>query len=279
MATNQTSNLVQTVTGEASRLRNFLSGFHAQTWASDSTCEGWTNEDVVAHLAGSASGWAATITRAVAGDAGPPEGGSFLAAGERGSHPTGEAARAARQQSGPQLLDMFTTRHASLRQLLEGLTEEDWDKPCFHRRGELPVSGYLGIQIQELVLHGWDIRWGLDDATELSDQCLPAMVDLVPRWLRNAFAPGLDLPTPVRYRFDVSSPVAVHEDLLVNGDSYQAGPSGPEPADAVFRCNTGNYILLMFGRLQVERAVADGRLSIEGSQDQARNFNAWFKGF
>ena len=65
----------------------------------------------------------------------------------------------------------------------------------------------------------------------------------------------------------------------MNGDSFQAGPSGPEPADAVISCNTGNYVLLMFGRLQVERAVAEGRLSIEGSQDQAKNFNAWFKGF
>ncbi len=34
------------------------------------------------------------------------------------------------------------------------------------------------------------------------------------------YAPGLDLPTPVRYRFDVSSPVVVHEDLLVTGDNY-----------------------------------------------------------
>ncbi len=83
----------------------------------------------------------------------------------------------------------------------------------------------------------------------------------------------------MRYRFDVSSPVAVHEDLLVNGDTYQARRSGPEPADAIFRCNTGHYILLMFGRLQVERAVTDRRLSIEGSRDQAKNFNAWFKGF
>ena len=74
MATSETSNLVETVTGEAARLREFLSGLDAETWASDSTCEGWTIEDVVAHLAGSASGWARTITRAVAGDAGPPEG-------------------------------------------------------------------------------------------------------------------------------------------------------------------------------------------------------------
>ena len=102
MATSETSNLVETVTGEAARLREFLSGLDAETWASDSTCEGWTIEDVVAHLAGSASGWARTITRAVAGDAGPPKGQSFLAPGERGSHPTGEAARASRQQSGAQ---------------------------------------------------------------------------------------------------------------------------------------------------------------------------------
>ena len=279
MATSETGNLVETVTGEAARLREFLSGLDAETWASDSTCEGWTIEDVVAHLAGSASGWARTITRAVAGDAGPPKGQSFLAPRERGSHPTGEAARASRQQSGAQLLDLFTTRHDSLRQLLEGLTDEDWDKPCFHRRGALPVKGYLGIQVQELVLHGWDIRWGLDSGAELSDECLPAMVGLVPRWIRNAYAPGLDLPTPVRYRFDVSSPVAVHEDLLVTGDSYQVGQSDPEPADVVFSCSTGNYVLLMFGRLEVESAVAAGRLSIEGSPDQAKNFNVWFKGF
>jgi hypothetical protein len=93
------------------------------------------------------------------------------------------------------------------------------------------------------------------------------------------YAPGLDLPTPVRYRFDVPGPVAVHEDLLVTGDSYQVGQSNQEPADVVFSCSTGNYVLLMFGRLEVESAVAAGRLSIEGSPDQAKNFNLWFKGF
>ena len=279
MATSQTSRLIETVTGEASRLRDFLSGMDAQTWTSDSTCDGWTIEDVVAHLAGGAGGWANSITRAVAGDAGPPEGQSFLPPGERASHPTGQAARASRQQSGTQLLDAFTAGHDRLRKVLEDLGDEDWDKPCFHRRGALSVKDFLGIQVQELTLHGWDIRSGLDHAAELWEEPLPLMAGLVPRWLRTAFTPGLDLPTPVRYRFDVPSPVAVHEDLLVNGDSYQGGQSGPEQADVVFRCSTGNYILLMFGRLQVERAVAAGRISIVGPQDQAKNFNAWFRGF
>ena len=279
MGTSQPSYLVQTVTTEAARLHDFLTGLDAKTWASDSTCDGWTNEDVVTHLAGSASGWASTITRAIAGDYGPPEGQSFLAPGERGSHPTGDAARASRQQSGIELLNQFTARHDNLRQILEKLSDEDWDKPCFHRRGVLTVKEYLGIQVQELVLHGWDLRSGLDGAAELSNECLPAMVELVPRWIRNAFAPDLELPTPVRYRFDVSSPVAVHEDLLITDNSYRVEPSATDACDVLFRCNTGNYILLVFGRLEVTSAVASGRLSIDGPEDRAKHFNAWFKGF
>ncbi|MFB3098377.1 MAG: hypothetical protein ACE1ZZ_06860 [Dehalococcoidia bacterium] len=44
------------------------------------------------------------------------------------------------------------------------------------------------------------------------------------------YGPGLDPPTPVRYRFDVSSPVAVYEDLLVTGDSYQMRQSNQSVA-------------------------------------------------
>lgn len=73
--------------------------------------------------------------------------------------------------------------------------------------------------------------------------------------------------------------MTVHEDILVTGAEYQVGPSGAEPVDAIFRGSTGNYLLLLFGRLQVEQAVATGRLHVEGSLDHAKNFHAWFPGF
>ena len=279
MVTSQTNDLVEAVIAEAARLQDFLTSLKAQTWASDSTSDGWTVEDVVVHLAGSADGWATNITRAVAGDAGPPEGQSFLPPGERASHSSGSAARESRQRSGPQILDDFIAGHERLRNVLGTLRDEDWDKPCFHRRGVRPIKSYLGIQLQELALHGWDIRWGLDRAAELWPRSLALLVDLVPRWIGIAFSPGLDLPKPVRYRFDVPSPVAVHKDLVVDGDAYNMEPSDTEDADTTFHCNTGNYILLMFGRLHVEQAVADGRLSVQGSQERAKDFNAWFRGF
>ena len=96
---------------------------------------------------------------------------------------------------------------------------------------------------------------------------------------RNIFCSKLKLTRPVQYRFDVSNPVIAYEDLVINGDVHRKESPNTKDADATFRCNTGNYILLVFGRLQVERGLADGRLSIEGSIERARNFNAWFKGF
>ena len=141
------------------------------------------------------------------------------------------------------------------------------------------MKSYLGIQLQELALHGWDIRWGLDSRAELCSGSLAELVELVPRWIRIAFAPGLNLPSPVRYRFDISNPVTIYEDLLITGDAYQSEIPTTENANVTFHGNTSNYILLMFGRLQIECAVADGRLSVEGSMERAKEFNAWFKGF
>ncbi len=233
----------------------------------------------MAHLAGSAAGWATNIARAIAGDSGPPEGEFFVPHGVRASHPNGPSARKSRGKSGPQLLDDFIAGHEHLRRVLGTLNDEDWEKPCFHRRGVQPVKSYLGIQLQELALHGWDIRWGLDNKAELLSGSLAVLVELVPRWIGIAFAPGLNLPAPVRYRFDFSNPLTIHEDLLITGDAYRSETPTAENPNATFHGNTSNYILLMFGRLQVDRAVADRRLSVEGSMKRAKEFNAWFKGF
>ena len=279
MESISTNSIVEAVVSEASSLKTYLGSLDAEIWASDSTSDGWTIEDIVSHLSVSVGGWASNITRAIAGHSGPPEGQSFVPSGERASHPSGPSAREFRQKSRAQILDDFTSGHEHLQNVIGMLSEEDWAKPCFHRRGVLPVKSYLSIQIQELALHGWDIRRGVDSKAELSLSSLPPLLELVPRWIGTAFTPGLDLPVPVRYRFDVSDPLKVRQDLIVSGDIFNTEPHNAEAPDAIFRCDTGNYLLLMFGRLQVEQAITDGRLMVEGSLEQAKNFNEWFKGF
>ena len=60
----------------------------------------------------------------------------------------------------------------------------------------MPMHDYVALRLQELALHGWDMRSGLDESAELYEDCMPTLITLLPRWLRNAFTPGLGLPRP-----------------------------------------------------------------------------------
>ena len=279
MATNQMSDVIRLVCSEAERLGEFLSGLNEADWAKDSYCEGWVIGDVVGHLAGGAESWVNSIGRAVDGDYNPPEGQAFLTPGDRASGITAQAARTAYQQQGTQLLERFKTGYSRLAEVLDGLKPEDWDKLCFHRRGPMTVGDYVEVRLQELTVHGWDIRWGVEPSAEMWPDALGVMVGRVPRWVSNAFMPGLALSTPTRFRFDVAQPVPVHEDYLVTGEEFKVETGRQDPADVTFKCDTGNYILLIFGRLDVAEAVANGRLTVEGPQDLAANFTQWFQGF
>ena len=270
---------IDLVNHTASKLQDYLSGLDQSQWSADSSCEGWAVADVVAHLASGAGTWTNSLARAVDGDSGPPPGQSFLGRGETGSGVIAQTATSYRQEAGQGLLDNYISGYAGLSNQMSRLREEDWEKPCFHRRGTMPVGDYVAVRLQELAVHSWDIRWGLEPGAEIWEEPLALMVDRVPRWLSNAFRPGLDLPAPVRYRFDVTGPAPVHEDILVSGDSFETEKSAAGQADTLFRCDTGNYILLIYGRLEVVQAAADGRLQVEGSREQAANFTAWFKGF
>ena len=74
MASNQMTSVIDLVNSEASRLRDFLAELDERAWSQDSACAGWKVGDVAAHLAIASETWASSLTRAVAGDAGPPAG-------------------------------------------------------------------------------------------------------------------------------------------------------------------------------------------------------------
>ena len=99
-----------------------------------------------------------------------------------------------------------------------------------------------------------------------------------PPWLANTFRPTPSLATPLRYRFDVSGPAPVQQDVLVSQDGFHIEPMADSGADVTLRCTTGDSILLVYGRLPLDRAVHTGRLEIGGDRAQASLFLALFQG-
>ena len=279
MNTMAMTEVVELIRAEASQLQDFFAGLRPEEWSRPSACAGWTVGDVFAHVTQGARTWSEAITRSRAGDFDPPPGQPPLRPGERGSAVTAQRAIDFRQGMGEAaLLQTFVSDYQRLHQVLLDLQPADWDKPCFHRRGVLPVRDYVGIRLQELVIHGWDIRTAFDEAAALSERSLPVLVGLAQRWLSNTFHPVPHLTAPVRYRFDVSGPAPLQQDVLVSQDSFHLVPVADVNADVTFHCHTGNYILLVYGRLPLDRAVATGRLRIEGNREQASLFPTLFQG-
>jgi uncharacterized protein (TIGR03083 family) len=271
--------MIELIGAEASQLQDFLAGLSPEEWSRPSACAGWTVGDVVAHVTQGARTWSEAIVRARAGDFNPPPGQPPLRPGERGSAATAQRAIDFRQEMGKDaLVHAFVDGYQQLHQVLVGLQAEDWDKPCFHRRGVLSTRDYVGLRLQELVVHGWDIHSAFDEAATVSERPLPVLVGLAQRWLSNTFRPTPNLSAPVRYRFDVSSPVLVRQDILVNQDRFQIEPLTDSGADVTFCCHTGDYILLVYGRLPLERVADTGRLEIAGNREQALLFNTLFQG-
>lgn len=139
------------------------------------------------------------------------------------------------------------------------------------------------MTLQELVLHGWDIRSRLTPAASLTPESFTALLELIATsrtsgFLNWAFCPGTKLSTSVRYRFEITGAVPSRMDIVVEGDQAHVAEAGNTAASVTFHCDTETYLLVMYGRLSLEEARTLDRLSIEGNQELAAAFGQWFKG-
>jgi len=96
--------------------------------------------------------------------------------------------------------------------------------------------------------------------------------------LRWAFWAGPALDKPVRYRFEVKSPVPVTADIVVEGDKFRYEQDAQGTADVTYRCHTHIFALLMYGRIPAAQAIAEGHLAVDGDKALAEQFSQWFKG-
>ncbi len=273
--------VVDLLVAEGEQLSGFLAGLDAAGWAQDSACDGWTVADVVAHLAQGSGGSATAIARARAGDSSPPEGQRVLNQGERASAMTAERAVDFRRgRDTADLLAAFNDGHARLSQAARAVQAAEWEMPSFHRRGIIPLHENVARRIQELVIHGWDIRSAFDPSAQLSEESAGLIATLAHRWLNTCFLPVAGA-APARFRFQVSGPAPVNEDVGLEGDGFriERAAAGEESPDVTFRCDASSYVLLIYGRLDLESGPVPAQLEIDGPVEKARLFTEVFRGY
>ena len=229
--------------------------------------------------------YANSVSRGLQGDTGPLPG--RLPAGQAtaavSAESTAQRSIAARKSFGDQLLATFDAANDRLNSLLAGLEPAQREIPCYHSGGIVKAQNFIDLRLKELTVHEWDIRAALEPEAHVSPASIPAIMTTISESiasgsLRWAFWSGPYLTTPVRYHFVVTGLGPSKPDIVVEGNTLRMDDAGDATARVTMRCDTETYVLLVYGRLDLETALASGRLMLEGDRELALAFGRWFRG-
>jgi hypothetical protein len=165
---------------------------------------------------------------------------------------------------------------AAYREYLAGLTPEQLAKEIAAPWANLPLWQFAAIFVNELVLHHWDLRAVNDPDARLSEQAAP--------FLAGMLVPAMPLlavgeKTDGIWQLDIAGPHGtVPVTLEVRGE--QVTPrQGPAPSPAArLGLDADTFVRFIWGRLDLEAAIASGRVSVTGDRDSAQALAHLFPG-
>ena len=169
-----------------------------------------------------------------------------------------------------------------LNSLLAGLEPEQREIPCYHPGGIVKAQNFMDLRLKELAVHEWDIRAALESKAHVSSASI-RHYDHDLRIDRVRFAQmgllGRAIPDDTRTLSLCGDGTGTQQARCHCGGQYTPyGRCGDTTARVTVRCDTETYVLLVYGRLDLEAALASGRLMIEGDRELALAFGRWFRG-
>ena len=240
---------VQLVKAESARIGVYLKTLKPEQWSIPSACDAWEVQDVVAHVMGAVERFGPNIIRGAGGDGSAPEGMPEAGVGDM----------AARLRANAQVAVDF-------RESLGG--------EILNPAGTITVETYLNLRLTELIVHEWDIRSRLEEATVMSAESLPSIMEMFPVFVvGRLFDPGANMPVSARFRFELTGTVAGSHDIIAGGGQKAMMESASDKRpDAIFGCDTQTFVLLVYGRLSMEQLLADGLVVASGDTSLSAQF-------
>jgi hypothetical protein len=194
------------------------------------------------------------------------------------------AAIALRERLEDQLLPTCRTQVGQLIALLTPLHPSEWTQPAYSALRVVPLWHYPFLTLAEVALHAWDIRSRLDPVARLSLESVSALVQQLPPRLAwggpsgAALGHGAVLSLPGRYRWEMLQVVPRRYDIVGEDGAYRIAPASEAVADVTFRCEAETFVLMLYGRLTLEAAMATGHLRTEGEPGLVAAFARWLTG-
>jgi uncharacterized protein (TIGR03083 family) len=222
-----------------------IEALSAVEWDQETNCAPWRVHDLATHLVTSGEGFLQNIRRGLAGTVEPPPGRPERQAQLVTGGPRTVAAA----------LAQVTTDFEAL---YSGLSDEQLDTVCFHRRGNRSICWYAAHRLAEVAFHGWDLETSLGRAPRLDDGIarllLPTLIESnVPR----TYAAGLSQArgSGERYLLRVADDPAAAWLVTIDADALHvsSGDALPvsqvdAPADVRVTASAAELALLVYGR-------------------------------
>ena len=197
------------------RLEATLVGLGDDAWSAPSRCDGWTVQDVVAHLVTVDGFWRASV---LAGVAGAPT--RFLDGFDPAATPA-LMVEATRAQAPVEVLDQFIASNRAFLTVLEELDDPGWSAPAESPAGHVPIRMLAHHALWDCWVHERDIvlPLGLRTAIEPDEvrACLRYAAALSPafaissgRALAGVFAVDASDPD-VRFTLELGESVSVRD--------------------------------------------------------------------
>ena len=170
----------------------------------------------------------------------------------------------------------FVHHFLELNQLLESLSPNDYEKPCFYHSGNRPLWTLADLAVQELAVHAWDIQSCTEPGTPLSPESQPVLLDRVVQRPQ----PPLNLAetgnSPATLRFSLSGSVDRSYDIVLSSRGTSIELAGKSPARVNLACDTETFILMLYRRLDIGAALDEESIKMSGDESLARSFAGAF---
>ena len=156
--------------------------------------------------------------------------------------------------------------------------------PELRAGGRTPAGGphtlaqFADQRLVETALHAWDIRAGSDPTATMAPETAAAMIDFVlwrvPRLANPAEAWGV----APRYRLELEGPGGGPVTLEISQDQVTAARTRAANGGPTLTLPVEAFIRLVWGRLDLQRALDRGAVHAQGSKDAVLALSTLFPG-